>query len=802
MDPARAQQVLDDYNQTLNSLSTRMAPSEAKVQAATLIVNAVRRLATERRRVAGLQAATAAANRDRLLNHPQGPNAAILDIINAPGGARGATLVGQYEAIRREYRRQLTRFTRKHRASLIGTRRNKAALQNVTDEVFGRNTGDPEARAFARAWQDVSEQARLRFNAAGGRIPRRADWGMPQSHDARAIARAGYTTWRDFLLERLDLGRMTDETTGLPFTAESLEVQFGGAYNAILSDGWSRRNAVGHGPGRRAYDRHLDHRFFIFRDATAWREYQAKFGDGDPFRVMLGHLDHMARETAEMEILGPSPVEGFEYLKQLTIQHAARTEGPAGIERAVGATRAAQNVMDMFNGVAQQPGSRRFAQAASATRQWLASSQLGAAFVSSITDFNTSRIAAQFVGMSATAPVRTFARLLASPELRAQAAEAGLILENAVDLGHAVGRYTFEDFHIEGARRLADFTIRASGLGIATEISRQAFGLEFMRLIARNAAIPFRDLDRRFRRALDHYGISERDWSLIAGVRPHDAGGLTIVRPTDIAAAGHPAVADRVMEMIVDSLEHAVPTNSVRARAAVLGSSRPGTIAGELVRGLAQFKAFPITLLTQQFRRVSDLARTEGAFGVMRYAADFFVTMTLFGAVALQLKEISKGKDPRPMDSVKFWQAAAAQGGGLGLLGDFFFADFNRFGQNPWEQLAGPQASFLADVGKLTLGNAQQAIRGEELELSNELLNFANRYTPGGSLWYARLAYEREILDQIRKATDPKAYRRFKAKERAARDFDTQFYYRPGASILQGDRVRAPDFGNALGDRR
>lgn len=802
LDPERARQVLDDYNQALNDLSTRMAPSQAQVEAARRVVAAVSREAKERRRVAGLQASAAARNVARVVNDPRSPEAALKDLINAPTGARGETLVGKTEAVRRELRRGLTRFVKKHRANLLGKRRNKASLDNFVDEVFGRNTGDAEARAFAKAWADASEAARLRFNAAGGRIGKRADWGMPQAHDPRAIAKAGFDEWRAHILPRLDTARMIDESTGLPFTPASLEVRMREAYDAILSDGWSRREPTGRAGGTAAYNRHVDHRFFIFRDAPAWREYQGRFGHGDAFRVVIGHLDHMAREIAEMEVLGPNPVVGLEHLKQATVQQAARRGGPKGIERATSAASTAQDMFDMHRGLSNRPGNRAFAQAASSVRQYLVSAQLGSAFLSSVTDFGSSAVAARFAGLRTSGPLRMVARLLASPELRAQAAEAGLILENAVDMGHAAGRFMMEDFHVETAARLGDFTIRASGLGVMTEVQRQAFGLEFMRALAAEGGKAFADLDPKFRRALTHWGIDEADWNVVRTIRPHDAGGLTILRPGDVAAAGHQGLADRLMEMIVASSEIAVPTSSLRGRAAALGSTRPGTIAGEVVRGLLQFKAFPITVLVGQARRITDVTREAGAVSALRYAAGFFTTMTVLGALAVQLKETSKGKDPRKMDSPEFWMSAAAQGGGLGLFGDFFLADLNRFGMSPWEQLAGPQIGFLADFSRLTIGNAQQLATGQDTEIANDMLKFARRFTPGGSLWYLRLAYEREILDQVQKMTDPKSYKRLRSRERAAKDFGTQFYWRPGASLLQGDRVRPPDLANALGDRR
>jgi ATP-dependent Zn protease len=75
-------------------------------------------------------------------------------------------------------------------------------------EVFERgSTGDASAREMAEAWAEASDYLRKRFNAAGGRIPKRKDWGLPQVHDTLAVRKATFQEWRDFIQPRLDSAR-------------------------------------------------------------------------------------------------------------------------------------------------------------------------------------------------------------------------------------------------------------------------------------------------------------------------------------------------------------------------------------------------------------------------------------------------------------------------------------------------------------------------------------------------------------------------------------------------------------------
>ena len=77
------------------------------------------------------------------------------------------------------------------------------------------------------------------------------------------------------------------------------------------------------------------------------------------------------------------------------------------------------------------------------------------------------------------------------------------------------------------------------------------------------------------------------------------------------------------------------------------------------------------------------------------------------GGVALQMKDVARGRDPRPINE-KFIFAAMAQGGGWGIFGDFLFSDMNRYGRGGMSTLAGPIYGVGEDAFRLTLGNIQQ----------------------------------------------------------------------------------------------
>ena len=111
------------------------------------------------------------------------------------------------------------------RTTITGRLRNRAELEDVVRELFKRgSTGSESARELAEAWSRGAEYLRSRFNEAGGQIGKLEDWGLPHSHDSRAVRMAGYTKWKAAIVDKLDRARMIDSRTGQPFTDEAFEI--------------------------------------------------------------------------------------------------------------------------------------------------------------------------------------------------------------------------------------------------------------------------------------------------------------------------------------------------------------------------------------------------------------------------------------------------------------------------------------------------------------------------------------------------------------------------------------------------
>ena len=687
------------------------------------------------------------------------------------------------------------------RRNLVGSVRNKAKLRNVIKEAFGEETGDIHARELAQAWSEASEYLRKRFNAAGGAISKMKNWGFPQYHNMLEIRKAGYEEWRNFIQGRLDLDEMIDETTGLPFNQESIEIALNEVYQTLISNGANKLRPTGAPSGKSLANQKRDHRFLKFKNADSWFEYQERFGNSNVFDTMIGHIDTMSRDIAFMETLGPNPDATLNYVRTMLIKEAAGDPSKTNrINRKISTMEAMYSAASDRNNV---PVDSFIAQTFSGLRQILISAQLGAASLAAITDFNFLRIAKQMSGLPQTDTLRRYLDFISPLSVQEKgkiAVSQGLIAQGWTAVAAGQMRFVGDISGPEITRRISDFVMRASLLSPHTQANQWAFGMSFTNYVAQNRAVAWKDLPKELRNTLDNYGFNEGRWDVVRQTKPMEYEGEAFLTGPDIESRTdiQPKLAldlsTRYLEMINSETNFAVPSHSLRGRVFLTGDSRPGTLGGELSRSFAMYKNFGVSLMNTHMAR--GLVQ-PGIGGKGKYIADLIISTALMGALALQLKEMAKGRDPRSMDSVEFWSASLLQGGGLGIFGDFLFSDTSRYGGGLEQTFAGPVVGLASDIKNLTIGNIQQAARGEDPKFVNESIQFAARYTPGSSIFYMRAALERLVIDRLRLMSDPKAARDMQQLERKyMREYGQRYWWRPG----QLKPERAPNLGAAVGE--
>jgi hypothetical protein len=219
--------------------------------------------------------------------------------------------------------------------------------------------------------------------------------------------------------------------------------------------------------------------------------------------------------------------------------------------------------------------------------------------------------------------------------------------------------------------------------------------------------------------------------------------------------------------MISDESEIAVLNPDLATRAiTTAGGTQAGTLAGETWRAVAQFKSFPIAIMSRHWRRMLETPQgMQGAPMVanrLAYAGAMMVTLTALGAIAFQIKQMVAGRDPVDMTTPKFWTRAVAQGGGLGFVGDMLLSDttearspLDAFGRS----ILGPSFGSAADLWELTKGNFDEMSAGKDTQIGAEAVRFVRSHAPLVNLWYARTALDNAGLHALHVAEKQKKTR-------------------------------------------
>ena len=321
-------------------------------------------------------------------------------------------------------------------------------------------------------------------------------------------------------------------------------------------------------------------------------------------------------------------------------------------------------------------------------------------------------------------------------------------------------------------------------------------------------------------RALRQYGITASDWNVWKQASLQDVGfgtqALTpeaIGRITDdqlrqsnaIGQADGPEVADRVRRDAIVKLlgvvntesEFAVITPGWSERATFYADLQRGTMKGEIVRSMLQFKAFPWAA----FQRGMDaVANQDGAGGKAMMTAYLIMSTTLAGAMIMQVREMLAGKDPRPMwpdkgyDKFKFWGAAFLQGGALGIYGDFLSSvNQSRYGTGPLEVMAGPTIGPLLSLGLVQPMNAAaKTLDGKDTHLAAETIAQLKGFIPGNNLWYTKAATEHLVWQRVMEAMSPGYLSKIRTNTR--QKYGQDWWWGPGETMPE----RAPDLERAI----
>ena len=708
--------------------------------------------------------------------------------------------------VRNEYFSELMDTINAVEPRFFGLMENAEDAAALVRELFANadgSTGNKIAQQGAKVWLEVAEKMRVRFNAAGGDVGKLDAWRVPQPHDQGRVARAGVEQWVESILPKLDRTRYIDPA-GVQVGDDVLRPMLHAAWETISSGGVNKLEPGAGGRGKSFANKHSDHRVLHFKDADAYIDYMREYGRGGVFSSMQSHVSVMARDIALTEAFGPNPTQMFKVLQDTAkkAQDGADLSGPWLVE--------SQDLWDSLSGKTGIVANERMAQGFQGARNVEVFGKLGRAFLSSVTDVPTYFITSGYhklpILKTATSLIKSF-----GGDTREYANRSGLMAESIVS---DMNRWAEGHIGHGWTSKLANLTMKASLLEAWTDGVRRAFQVNMMGALGKMTRTDWGALDAGDRFRLQAGGITETDFKVWQLATPEQRGNsqmlsrnaMRAITPEQLDAAGlKPADLDRatgkLLGYIVDESHFASLAQDLSTRAAVTRGTQKGTVKGELLRSVALFKGFPMAMISRHWGRMTDLWRNGDKALSVGYGAGLTSALTVFGALAIQLKDMADGKDPRQMDSPKFWTAAFMQGGGAGIFGDLVY-QLTGGGRSQTGQSAaasaigsflGPVVGTAAQAADLTLGNLVPYLNDRETHFGAEAVTFARGHTPFIGLWWAKGAVDRMVLHDLQETLSPGYLG--KMQGRAMRDWGQGYWAPPGELIPE----RAPDFESVFG---
>lgn len=754
--------------------------------------------------------------------------------------ANGAK-VGHVEALRRLLTNWLdgkvgVQSLEQRRKAFVGFyMRNMGPIAEATSKYLGfwadrdtqldmvRYAFDPKAKVSAKArhvielWRDkVAEPMRQQINELGGNIGKLAGWFLPQDHDWYKVAQAKVDPWVDFILPRLNRDAYLNPD-GTQMADDKLRGVLTKIWRTIATDGADDSRPTGNQYASDLLDRGAHERVLHFKDGDAWSQYHEKFGARNMLDAMFHHIESNAKTVASLQIFGSHDKAQFQrladyaYVKDNDANPAAGDKHRENLQRADMDFRVATGRMGVM-------GNPHIAKLFQQARTILAAAHLGTAPISALTDSANGAMVANAWNIGIDQWLKAEGHGLSSGDFRQFMRAQGVGVEMFT---HAISR-AGEEFNGQGVPGfLAQTVFRISGLNLIDNARRTAGGGMLMRAIA-NLVAKHETLAGAHPedvRQLTATGTDERTWQVW---RQADLDRFDTLSPDAImripddklAHLGAPDqlrrdAAMHLIGVISRDIDTIVPMMTDKQRASFEYSTAGlrGKVFGELVRSAAQFKSFPIAMISNHLQRLSTMKGASKAV----YAAELIATTTVLGAAAQQIKSLVAGNNPQDATDPKFWVRAFLQGGAGGLYADTILGQFT----NPYAQtmmdMAGPLPGLANDLlFKVIPGtvdkvhNMYDPSKGKE-GVGADVTRVIKGVTPGATIWWLKAAVDRLVFQRLQDYFRPGYAERSKQANQKMYGNGGQWWPTANAQMSLPqvlDSARKPDLTTALGSRQ
>lgn len=706
---------------------------------------------------------------------------------------------------------------------------NEAGINALQHEFYGEDSGNAAAKAGVAIWKKITSGFLDRGNAAGMNIGFLEDWGKPQAWSQHLIAQVTPDRFAADMLPHFDRD-MYIHDDGTRMTDAEMTEMLTRSHDTITTDGQNtNKPGAPTGIGMLA-NRNSAHRAFFFKSADDFLAAQGKYGEGTLWPTLVRHIQTMGRDIGLVETHGPNAARQYQYFLDRALLQELRLN-PGAKSKIMAQYKLYQSMFDYAAG-SRDVVNQKIADIGQTFRNYEVATKLGGVAITALGDE---------AGMAATAFANripwteTFARQMhylnpANGEDRAIANHAALGINSIIG---GLQRFSMEDLNLDsgegktGAMRqftakLSQAVLKLGGAEGMWDGRRKGLGSVLMSYLGKRVGEVehFADINPTDHGVLAHKGITETDWQVWRAAEGEDWGmKYPVLTPKAVWAIDDAKLKDAIAKNVpgvdpdkIDTValkRHAatallghtleevgmgVMDTGVRERARMAFGTQAGTIGGELVRSGMLFKGFSASMMMKHWARAGDMP--TGA-DTASYVARLVTMGLITGAVALQLRALYSGQNPRNIAEPGFWGDALLRSGGLGFYGDFLYSEMTSHDTTLTPALMGPLATEAEEVWNLTGGNAFKHARGERTDELAKLIRFGRGDIPVLNMWYTKAALDHLVWNDMQEAVSPGYLGRM--ENRAFINRGTTYYWDPGehlpSAVPDASKVWQPGLG-------
>ena len=688
----------------------------------------------------------------------------------------------------------------------------------------------PEAVEAARIFVDSMELARNNANKYGAWIKKMHGRFARRTHDHLKIAKAAghdipvgdprhKQAWVNRVQSEIDWNKT------MPDVAPKDRLKILGEMFEQMSNGFHLTFKPSDSPGFKGamnIGKSLSkERVLHFKNFKAEWAYYRDFARGENLIDNIIHeVNTLARDTAIMQKLGPNAEANLDkFVDDMAKTYVKESQGDKAKALLDQHKETKSQLWPAITEEMNIPENEAVAKWSQLVRNIQAVGDLASAVLSSGADLAYYGSTMRFIGdrTSGTVFQGMFEALKGvfgdfrniTPDMQDMASELGVLLESLIP--HA-SRF---DADINNPGDISKWTQRLMKLNLLSHWQdrvRLSAVVATAHRHALHAAKAFGELPEGMQAAFRQFGISEVDWDLIRAQKPkQDPRGRVMYSTSTIDdidvsnfknAKAKEELKTKYRNMFSEIGMMAATEPGKIERAYMLKGTKRGTLQGEVLRHFWMYKSFMVSVLRKHVGRelhgyhptrvstpkaIMRMFKEHRMDSAMGGLANVMVMSTLLGYASMEVKNISKGKTPRQpeeaSDYVKLVAAAMAQGGSLGIYGDFLFGQMkSRFGHSGLETFFGPTVGRAADIMDIYT----RFINGDDA--AAKAFWFALNNTPcvntARNLFYTRWALDYLFTYRLQEMMNPGYLRRM--ERRLKKDKQQEFFVPPSSVIPRG----------------